>query len=211
MIIPRPCAFKSENMTSVSYYRGQNPLQYQIKDSSGNVATMMNAKSELIYQDGSSAADMATLHKNNYTIFIQTDSEDKIGTQKVIIRNCDELDRLLELNLYIEVLSNTHPDFDEKNKIKTNFDVEVGKKLVYSLPKVEDPEGNDEAVIEVIPMEGQQYPNFLTYVVNNNELIFDTKDEYDAGQTYFFAIKIREKNSQSVSFEYYCTVNVLGD
>ena len=67
------------------------------------------------------------------------------------------------------------------------------------------------AVIEVIAMDGQQYPNFLTYVVNNNELIFDTKDEYDAGMTYFFAIQIREKNSQSVSFEYYCTVNVLGD
>ena len=66
-------------------------------------------------------------------------------------------------------------------------------------------------MIEVIAMDGQQYPNFLTYVVNNNELIFDTKDEYDAGMTYFFAIQIREKNSQSVSFEYYCTVNVLGD
>jgi hypothetical protein len=130
MIIPRPCAFKSLNMTSVSYYRGQNPLQYQInQQNSGNVVTMMDAQSELIYQDGSSAADIAAYRKNNYTVSIQTDSEDKVGTQKVVIRNCDDLDRLLELNLYIEVLSNTHPDFI--TEVQTNFEVEVGKKLVY--------------------------------------------------------------------------------
>jgi len=28
--IPRPCAFKSFNMTQVEYYRGQNPLSYSI-------------------------------------------------------------------------------------------------------------------------------------------------------------------------------------
>jgi hypothetical protein len=26
MVIPRPCAYKSYNMTQVDYYRGQNPL-----------------------------------------------------------------------------------------------------------------------------------------------------------------------------------------
>lgn len=30
MIIPRPCAFKSYNLTSVNYYRGQNSQQYKI-------------------------------------------------------------------------------------------------------------------------------------------------------------------------------------
>ena len=93
---------------------------------------------------------------------------------------------MLELNLYIEVLSNTHPDF--VSEVQTNFDVEVNVPLVYSLPAWEDPEGNDVAVIEVIPMEGQDYPYFLKYVQNNNELIFETTDEYDAGLTFFFAI-----------------------
>ena len=34
-----------------------------------------------------------------------------VGIKKVLIRNCDSLDRLLELNLYINILANTHPDF----------------------------------------------------------------------------------------------------
>lgn len=28
MKIPRPCAFASQNLTSVQYYRGQNTLKY---------------------------------------------------------------------------------------------------------------------------------------------------------------------------------------
>ena len=34
-----------------------------------------------------------------------------VQNQRTIIRNCDQLNRLLELNLYIAVLANTHPDF----------------------------------------------------------------------------------------------------
>lgn len=44
MQIPRPCAFKSSNLTAVSYYRGQDSTQYKITDQNknGNIITMMN-------------------------------------------------------------------------------------------------------------------------------------------------------------------------
>lgn len=47
MIIPRPCAFKSYNLTSVNYYRGQNSQQYKIAQSNveGTVVTMMDENS----------------------------------------------------------------------------------------------------------------------------------------------------------------------
>lgn len=71
----------------------------------------MSQNSELVYQDGSSASDIARYDQNTYSIYIQTDDENKVGVQKLIIRDCDELNRLLELNLYIEILANTYPDF----------------------------------------------------------------------------------------------------
>lgn len=153
MIIPRPCAFKSYNLTSVDYYRGQNALQYKIaqQNNVGNVVTMMDGDSVLIYQDGKSAADIATYDKNTYSIYVQTDSEDKVGVQKVIIRNCDDTDRLLELNLYIGVLTNTHPDFIEE--VETSFTMSVGETYTYKLPPWTDPEGNDVAVVYVDYME----------------------------------------------------------
>lgn len=62
MRIPRPCAFKSSNLTSVSYYRGQDPQQYLItqQNSNGFVLTMMDQNSQLVYQNGLTAADVAT-------------------------------------------------------------------------------------------------------------------------------------------------------
>lgn len=153
MIIPRPCAFKSSNLTSVNYYRGQNEKQYEIsvQNSQGFVITMMDESSVLIYQNGQSAADIATYDKDTYSVLIQTDSEDKVGTQKVIIRNCDDLNRLLELNLYIAVLANTHPDFVKD--VETSFTLAVGDTYSYTLPAWADQEGNDQAEIYVDYME----------------------------------------------------------
>lgn len=143
MIIPRPCAFKSSNLTSVDYYRGQKSQQYKIsqQNSQGFVITMMDESSVLIYQNGKSASDIATYDKDTYSVYIQTDSEDKVGTQKVIIRNCDDLDRLLELNLYIAVLTNTHPDFT--SEVETSFTMSVGETFTYKLPTWSDAESND--------------------------------------------------------------------
>ena len=54
----------------------------------------------------------------------QTDEDDMVGIQKLIIRDVDALGRLLELNLYIDVLSNTHPDF--VTEPDTSFTLAVG-------------------------------------------------------------------------------------
>jgi|DEB19_MinimDraft_2_1074335.scaffolds.fasta_scaffold04217_2 hypothetical protein len=86
-----------------------------------------------------------------------------VGVQRVIIRNCDALDRLLELNLYINVLANTHPDF--VTQVQTSFTLTVGTPFSYVLPGWSDPESNDVAQIYVAVMEGQEtkYPPFLLF------------------------------------------------
>ena len=45
MKIPRPCAYKSYNLTQVTYYRGQNTYSYKISDSNQhtNVVSMMRS------------------------------------------------------------------------------------------------------------------------------------------------------------------------
>jgi len=52
--IPRPCAYKSFNLTSMKYYRGQNPTQYKIsnQNSQGFTVTMMNEKSKVVLVNG---------------------------------------------------------------------------------------------------------------------------------------------------------------
>ena len=64
----------------------------------------------IIYQDGTDASNLAVFNRQQNTIDIQTDADD-VGIKKTIIRSCDNLNRLLEMNLYIEVLANTYPDF----------------------------------------------------------------------------------------------------
>ena len=51
MIIPKPCAARSANLTEVSYYRGQNELQYSIskENPTGTVITQMTDSSEIVY------------------------------------------------------------------------------------------------------------------------------------------------------------------
>jgi len=50
MRIPRPCAYKSYNLTSVNYYRGQNTYSYKISYNNTHtfVVTMMSEKSSKI-------------------------------------------------------------------------------------------------------------------------------------------------------------------
>lgn len=113
MKIPRPCAYKSFNLTSVDYYRGAHTYNYDI---AGNntvqyVVALMNDNAKLMYQNGSDASNLAEFNKQAYSIQIQSDSEDLVGVQRTVVRNCDGMSRLLELNLYINVLANTHPDF----------------------------------------------------------------------------------------------------
>jgi len=66
---------------------------------------------------------------------------DALGPMHVIVRNCDTLNRLLELNLYINILSNTYPDFT--SAVQTTFTMSVNDVLSYKMPPIVDPEGND--------------------------------------------------------------------
>ena len=55
------------------------------------------------------------------------------------------------MNLYIEVISNTYPDF--LTEPQTSFTVEVNDVYQYKLPDVQDPDGNDEPEVYVGLME----------------------------------------------------------
>lgn len=54
MKIPRPCAYKSYNMTQMNYYRGMDLTRYNIarQNNQGFIVTMMSANSQIMYQDG---------------------------------------------------------------------------------------------------------------------------------------------------------------
>jgi hypothetical protein len=134
-----------------------------------------------------------------------------VGVQRVVVRNCDSLDRLLELNLYINILANTHPDF--VSQVETSFTLTVGQPYSYKLPDWSDPEKNDVAQIYVAVMEAQEakYPPFLLFENSTNTITFRPIDPYSAGQTYFFSIVIKEQHSSTVMYSYYCTVKMMGD
>jgi hypothetical protein len=87
--IPRPCAYKSANLTEVEYYRGQRTLTYDIfrENDATSLSLMNNAK--MTYQTGEEASDLAELDNNKNTVLIQTDAEDMVTVQKLLIRDCD--------------------------------------------------------------------------------------------------------------------------
>ena len=51
MKIPRPCAYKSYNLTSINYYRGQNKYEYKITNNNTYtfVMSMMGKGSKMIF------------------------------------------------------------------------------------------------------------------------------------------------------------------
>jgi hypothetical protein len=55
------------------------------------------------------------------------------------------------MNLYIEVLANTYPDF--VTEPQTSYEVGVNDVFTYTLPAVSDPDGNDEPEVYVEKMD----------------------------------------------------------
>lgn len=51
MKIPRPCAYKSLNLTGVEYYRGQNTLDYKISNNENESLgeTLLDGNTNLIF------------------------------------------------------------------------------------------------------------------------------------------------------------------
>ena len=101
------------------------------------------------------------------------------------------------MNLYIEVISNTYPDF--VTEPETAFYVDLNEVYQYQLPEVTDPEGNDEPEVYVNYMETQEdkYPEFLLYNNATNTISFKPDSRRFSGRTYYFTIVVKEKNSDS--------------
>ena len=111
----------------------------------------MSYDAELVFQDGTPADAIAKYVPATKYISIRTNEEEMVGVHRLILRDYDSLGRLLELNLYIEVLSNTPPDFvTEPN---TSFTMAVGDVISYKLPPVVDPENNAIPEVYIDKME----------------------------------------------------------
>jgi len=82
---------------------------------------------------------------------IQTDSEEDVHMHQVILRDCNDFERLLELNLYVKVLANTYPA--PVTDIQTTFTLNVGDVMQYRIPKLIDPDGNDTPEVYISKME----------------------------------------------------------
>lgn len=160
--IPRPCAFKSYNMTEAQYYRGQNEYTYPINQAENTYVTSL-MENPTLYLINGTEPQIAKYDKKSNSIIIQTDSEDDVHMHQVLLRDCNDFSRLLELNLYIKVLSNTYPA--PVVDIQTTFNLDVGDTLTYTIPRLVDPEGNDNPEAYVGKMVGQEdkYPPFLLY------------------------------------------------
>ena len=209
MKIPRPCAYQSQNLTSVQYYRGQNTMVYDVyAENSATVTAYMDGNPFIIFQNGTDAGKLATYTANGATVEIQSDEDEMVGIQKTIIRSCNNLDRLLEMNLYIEVMSNTYPDF--VTEPQTAFTVEVNDVFQYQLPAVVDPDGNDEPEVYIGEMEQQRdkFPEFLLFNNNTNTITLKPDSKEYAGETFYFTIVVKETNSDSVKYSFYATVRV---
>lgn len=73
--------------------------------------SFMSGDPNMVFEDGSDSSSLVQFNQDTLSFEIQTDDEELVGVQRTVLRQCDILDRLHELNLSIEVLSNTYPDF----------------------------------------------------------------------------------------------------
>jgi hypothetical protein len=127
------------------------------------------------------------------------------------MRDCNAFERLLELNLYVKVLSNQYPA--PVSDIQTSFTMDVGDVLSYRIPPLVDPEGNDTPQVYVGTMEAQEdkYPPFLMYENSTQTITLMPNSTQVMGRTYYFAIVVKEQNSDSVQYPYFCTIKIGGE
>jgi len=211
---PKMCAYRSLNMTNgVKYYRGQNENEYVIAEESrgGQTFSLMDRGFYWKFLNGTEATGLLGRVDQFYkqgTVFIQTDAEDAVGKQRTVLRGCSRLDELLELYLYVEVVTNNYPDF--VTEIQTTWTLSVGDVYEYKLPKIKDKEENDVPEVYVSEMAKQQYPPFLFFNNITNTIIFRPESIWYQGRNYYFIITVKEKNSDTVLYPYYCTVKMQG-
>jgi hypothetical protein len=124
--------------------------------------TSLMSSPDLLNMNGKPTT-LARYDNKTNSIMIQTDKEEDVHMSQIMLRDCNAFERLLELNLYVKVLSNTYPA--PISDIQTTFTLDNGDVLTYRVPRLVDPEGNDVPEVYVGKMDGQQdkYPPFLMY------------------------------------------------
>lgn len=168
---------------------------------------------EFIFQNGSSCKAFSWLDSGSFdkntTIWVQTDDENLVGTQRTIIRGCDSMSRLHEINFYVNVTSNSAPEFVED--IQTQWNLNVGDKIPYKLPAFKDPEGNDVGEVYINQMENQEMPPFVNYTNETMTINMKPDNLLYQGRTYYFSVVLKEKNSDFMQNIYYMTIKINGD
>ena len=97
--------------------------------------------------------------------------------------------------------------------IQTTFSLSNGDVLTYRIPKLVDPEGNDVPEVYVGKMDAQEdkYPPFLMYENATQTVILRPNSTQVQGRTYYFSIVVKEKNSDTIKYPYFCTIKVDGE
>ena len=126
-----------------------------------------------------------------------------------MIRGCDSQNNLLEINYYVNVSSNSAPEFSED--ITTQWNLDVGDKIGYALPTFSDPEGNDVGEVYINSMENQEFPAFVTYNNDTKTINMGPNTTAYQGRTYYFSVVLKEKHSDYMMNIYYITVKLSGD
>ena len=145
----------------------------------------------------------------NATLFVQTNDENLVGTQVTTIRGCDNLNRLFDLNLYINISDNTAPDF--ATAVQTEFKLWINESINYKLPQL-TANNIDQSVVYVNSMENQNFPSFIYFNNQTYTLAFLPKNDTKyQGNTYYFSIVLKQMHSDYIMNIYYITVKFYGD
>lgn len=142
-------------------------------------------------------------------MWVQTNDESLVGTQRTVIRGCDQMSNLLEVNFYINVSSNAAPEFE--TDIQTQWNLNVGDNITYPLPKFSNPDGNDAAIVYINSMENQDFPPFVNFTNATNSITFLPNNRLYQGRTYYFSVVLKQVHSDFMVNIFYMTVKILGD
>ena len=208
--IPRACALDSVNMTQMDYFYGQNTKTYDMAEYNyDKYLNKMDDEVEFVFQNGSSTNSFAQINFQGQEISVQTNDENLVGTQRTIIRACDKLSNLLEMNFYINVSSNSAPEFD--TDLQTQWTLDMHKWENYTLPSYTDPEGNDGSVLYINSMENQEFPDFVEFENATKTLKMKPYLNKHQGRTFYFSVVLKESNSDYMLNIYYMTIKVAGE
>ena len=106
-----------------------------------------------------------------------------------MLRACDSANRLIELNLYINISDNTAPDF--ATDVQTEFTLSINDTKTYKLPTL-DSDSIDTPVVYLNSMENQDFPAFVGYNNDTRTITFRPNSNLSyEGNTYYFSIVLK--------------------